>query len=55
MHTSFSNPKPTSLGLQNNVIKLIYNLSCLVVVDEAYHLQDQSILVKLKKYDNELC
>lgn len=51
----FSNPcNPTSLGItRDNVIKLICNLSCLVVVDEAYmDFWDQSILSEIEKYDN---
>lgn len=51
----FSNPcNPTSLGLNaEDVIKLIKNVFCLVIVDEAYmDFWDQSILGRIKEFDN---
>lgn len=51
----FSNPcNPTSLGLtRKEVIKLLDNVSCLVVLDEAYmDFWDESLLDKITDYDN---
>lgn len=51
----FSNPcNPTSLGLSaDDVIKLIKNVFCLVIVDEAYmDFWDQSILGRITEFDN---
>lgn len=51
----FSNPcNPTSLGIEKaDVLKIIENISCLVVVDEAYmDFWNQSILDEISRYDN---
>ncbi len=51
----FSNPcNPTSVGLsREDVIKLIKNVFCLVIIDEAYmDFWDQSIIPEIEKYDN---
>ncbi len=51
----FSNPcNPTSLGLsKEDVIRLVKNVFCLVIIDEAYmEFWDQSILSEVKNYDN---
>lgn len=51
----FSNPcNPTSLGVtRQDVIKLIKNVFCLVIIDEAYmDFWDQSILDEIENYDN---
>lgn len=51
----FSNPcNPTSLGIEKkDVIKLIDNVSCLVVLDEAYmDFWNESLLDKISDYDN---
>lgn len=51
----FSNPcNPTSLGVsRNDVIKLIRNVHCLVIVDEAYmDFWDQSVLDTVTQFDN---
>lgn len=51
----FSNPcNPTSLGIEKkDILNLLENLSCLVVVDEAYmDFWDESILDEIKNYDN---
>ncbi len=51
----FSNPcNPTSLGVtREDVIKLIKNVYCLVIIDEAYmDFWDQSILDEVENYDN---
>lgn len=51
----FSNPcNPTSLGVKReDVIKLIKNVYCLVIIDEAYmDFWDQSILDEVENYDN---
>ena len=51
----FSNPcNPTSIGIDRaDIIKIIKELSCLVVIDEAYmDFWDQSILNEVKNYDN---
>ncbi len=51
----FSNPcNPTSLGIEKNeVLRLIENVNCLVIADEAYmDFWNQSILDKVNDYDN---
>lgn len=51
----FSNPcNPSSLGLtKKEVIKLLNNVSCLVVLDEAYmDFWNESLLDKTEDYDN---
>ena len=51
----FSNPcNPTSIGIsREDVIKLIKNVFCLVIVDEAYmDFWDQSVLDQVSEYDN---
>ena len=51
----FSNPcNPTSLGVtKQDIIKLVKNVFCLVIVDEAYmDFWDQSILDEVENYDN---
>lgn len=51
----FSNPcNPTSLGVtREDVIKLIKNVYCLVIIDEAYmDFWNQSILDEVENYDN---
>lgn len=51
----FSNPcNPTSLGVsRQDVIKLIKNVYCLVIIDEAYmDFWDQSILDEVENFDN---
>jgi histidinol-phosphate aminotransferase len=51
----FSNPcNPTSLGVtRQDIIKLIKNVYCLVIIDEAYmDFWDQSILNEIENYDN---
>ena len=51
----FSNPcNPTSLGVsRNDIIKLIKNVFCLVVIDEAYmDFWDQSLINEVEKYSN---
>ncbi len=51
----FSNPcNPTSLGITRaEVLKLIENVNCLVIADEAYmDFWNQSILDKVNDYDN---
>ncbi|MDY2846980.1 MAG: histidinol-phosphate transaminase [Oscillospiraceae bacterium] len=51
----FSNPcNPTSLGIpREDIIKLLKNLFCLVIVDEAYmDFWDQSVLDEVANYDN---
>ncbi len=51
----FSNPcNPTSLGLtRQDVLKLIKNVFCLVIIDEAYmDFWDQSILNEAENFDN---
>ena len=51
----FSNPcNPTSLGLKKNeVIKIIKNINCLIVVDEAYmDFWSESILDDISTFDN---
>ncbi len=51
----FSNPcNPTSLGIsRDDVIKLIKNVFCLVIVDEAYmDFWNQSVLDKVPDFDN---
>lgn len=51
----FSNPcNPTSLGVtKQDIIKLVKNVFCLVIVDEAYmDFWDQSVLNEIGNYDN---
>ena len=51
----FSNPcNPTSLGVtRQEIIRLIKNVLCLVIIDEAYmDFWDQSILDEIGNYDN---
>ncbi len=51
----FSNPcNPTSLGvLKQDIIKLVKNVYCLVIIDEAYmDFWNQSILDEIENYDN---
>lgn len=51
----FSNPcNPTSLGVtKQDIIKLVKNVFCLVIVDEAYmDFWDQSVLDEIGNYDN---
>lgn len=51
----FSNPcNPTSLGVtKQDIIKLVKNVFCLVIVDEAYmDFWDQSVLDEIENYDN---
>lgn len=51
----FSNPcNPTSLGImRDDVLKILDNLNCLVVLDEAYmDFWTESILDKINDYDN---
>jgi histidinol-phosphate aminotransferase len=51
----FSNPcNPTSLGIKReDIIRLIKNVFCLVVIDEAYmDFWDESILPEISHYDN---
>lgn len=51
----FSNPcNPTSIGIdRESILKIVKNLSCLIVVDEAYmDFWDQSILSEVQNYDN---
>lgn len=51
----FSNPcNPTSLGIEKEeIMHLIKNVSCLVILDEAYmDFWDQSILDKVNEFDN---
>lgn len=51
----FSNPcNPTSVGIKrDDVIQLVKNLDCLVVVDEAYmEFWNQSIIDMVDKFDN---
>ncbi|MDE6763611.1 MAG: histidinol-phosphate aminotransferase family protein, partial [Oscillospiraceae bacterium] len=51
----FSNPcNPTSLGVtKQDIIKLVKNVFCLVIIDEAYmDFWDQSILDEVENYDN---
>ncbi|MDE5860195.1 MAG: histidinol-phosphate aminotransferase family protein [Oscillospiraceae bacterium] len=51
----FSNPcNPTSLGVtRQDVIRLVKNVFCLVIIDEAYmDFWDQSILDEVENYDN---
>ncbi len=51
----FSNPcNPTSIGLpKTEIIRLLKNVSCLVIIDEAYmDFWDQSILGEVENYDN---
>ena len=51
----FSNPcNPTSLGVtKQDIIRLVKNVFCLVIIDEAYmDFWDQSILDEIGNYDN---
>lgn len=51
----FSNPcNPTSLGVsRNDIIKLIKNVFCLVIIDEAYmDFWGESVLDQVDNYDN---
>lgn len=51
----FSNPcNPTSLGIEKEeIMRLVKNVSCLVILDEAYmDFWDQSILDKVNEFDN---
>jgi histidinol-phosphate aminotransferase len=51
----FSNPcNPTSLGIKREeIIRLIKNVFCLVIIDEAYmDFWDESILPDIAEYDN---
>lgn len=51
----FSNPcNPTSLGVsREDIIKLVKNLFCLVIVDEAYmDFWGESVMDEVKNYDN---
>jgi histidinol-phosphate aminotransferase len=51
----FSNPcNPTSLGIKREeIIRLIKNVFCLVIIDEAYmDFWDQSILQEIGEFDN---
>ena len=51
----FSNPcNPTSLGVtRQDIIRLVKNVLCLVIIDEAYmDFWDQSILDEIGNYDN---
>ena len=51
----FSNPcNPTSIGIsREDIIRLVKNLFCLVIVDEAYmDFWDQSVLDTVSEYDN---
>lgn len=51
----FSNPcNPTSLGVtRQDIIRLVKNVFCLVIIDEAYmDFWDQSVLDEIENYDN---
>ncbi len=51
----FSNPcNPTSLGVpRSDIIKLVKNLFCLVIIDEAYmDFWDESVMGEVTNYDN---
>ncbi len=51
----FSNPcNPTSIGVsRQDIIRLLKNVFCLVIIDEAYmDFWDQSILDEIENYDN---
>ncbi len=51
----FSNPcNPTSLGIsRNDIIKLVKNVFCLVIIDEAYmDFWGESILDEVRNFDN---
>jgi len=51
----FSNPcNPTSLGIEKNgILKLLNNISCLVVLDEAYmDFWSESVLDEIDNFDN---